>query len=106
MLPEAREENSRIDPDLRRSRPGVRLALAGILLIAAFLRFFELPRYPPALHSDEAVNGINALQVIHLHQIKVFYPENNGREGLFINLQAIAVWLFGTEAWALRFVSG
>jgi 4-amino-4-deoxy-L-arabinose transferase-like glycosyltransferase len=83
----------------------VALQLLGILLVAAFLRLYELPRYPPALHSDEAVNGINALQVIQLHQIKVFYPENNGREGLFINLQALAVSLFGTEAWPLRLVS-
>ncbi|MEK7501126.1 MAG: glycosyltransferase family 39 protein, partial [Patescibacteria group bacterium] len=37
---------------------------------------------------------------------KVFYPENNGREGLFINIQALSLKIFGDEPWALRIVSG
>jgi len=87
-----------------------------IIFVAALLRFYALPSFPPGLYSDEAVNGVNALEALHNTNFsaeggpafgwKVFYPENFGREGLFINIQALSVWLFGPEAWALRLVSG
>jgi hypothetical protein len=60
---------------------------------------------PPGLYPDEAMNGNNALEAVATGHFKVFYPENNGREGLFINLQAISLKLFGNEPWALRIVS-
>ncbi len=87
------------------TRPNV-ILLSLIIGVAVFLRFFMLAGTPPGLYPDEAVNGINTLQVLEEHAIKVFYPENFGREGLFMNIQAIFVWLFGTEAWTLRFASG
>ena len=76
-----------------------------VILLGAFFRFYQLADIPYGLFPDESVNGINALQVIHSGEIKLFYPENNGREGLFINIQAISVWLFGANVWALRLVS-
>src|SRR3989344_5840017 len=76
-----------------------------VILLGAFFRFYQLADIPYGLFPDESVNGINALQVIHSGELKLFYPENNGREGLFINIQAISVWLFGAHAWALRLVS-
>ncbi|MEK7451258.1 MAG: glycosyltransferase family 39 protein, partial [Patescibacteria group bacterium] len=51
------------------------------------------------------MNGNNALEVLATGEYKVFYPENNGREGLFINIQALSVYIFGNEPWALRGVS-
>lgn len=81
------------------------ILLLVILCTTLFLRLYALSSYPPALFSDEAVNGVNTLQALETHQFKIFYPENNGREGLFINIQAFFVWLFGPEAWALRFAS-
>jgi len=79
--------------------------LLGIIIVAAFFRFWQLDTTPPGLYPDEAMNGINALQAINNVDFKVFYPENNGREGLFINLQALSVQIFGTTPWALRAVS-
>ena len=76
-----------------------------ILIIAVFFRFYNLGSLPPGLYPDEAMNGSNALEAIKNNDFKVFYPENNGREGLFINIQAMAVRIFGNEAWALRSVS-
>lgn len=60
---------------------------------------------PPGLYPDEAMNGNNALEAIATNNYKLFYPENNGREGLFINIQAISVYIFSNEPWALRSVS-
>ncbi|MBU6415186.1 hypothetical protein KGQ34_03020, partial [Patescibacteria group bacterium] len=76
-----------------------------ILLLGAFFRFYDLQTLPPGLYPDEAMNGSNALQAIHTGEFKLFYPENNGREGLFINIQALSIWLLGTTARALRIVS-
>ena len=69
------------------------------------MRFWQLDKLPPGLYPDEAANGVNALQVLDNADFKVFYPENNGREGFFINLQALSVQVFGTTPWALRAVS-
>ena len=76
-----------------------------ILGIAAFFRFYQINSIPPGLYPDEAMNGGNALEVLENNSFRVFYPENNGREGFFINIQALFVGLFGNEAWVLRIVS-
>ena len=72
---------------------------------AAVFRFQHIMSVPPGLYPDEAMNGNNAIQALEAGDYKVFYPENNGREGLFINLQAQSVRVFGNKPWALRAVS-
>lgn len=80
--------------------------VAVIILIAAFFRFWHFTSLPPGLYPDEAMNGNNALEAIKTGSWKVFYPENNGREGLFINIQALSLMAFGgREPWMLRFPS-
>lgn len=79
--------------------------LAAILVIGAFLRFWWIADFPLGLYPDEAMNGSNALESLATYEFKWFYPENNGREGFFINIQALSVWLFGNLPWALRVVS-
>ncbi|MDP3991499.1 MAG: glycosyltransferase family 39 protein [Candidatus Colwellbacteria bacterium] len=76
-----------------------------IIIIAAFLRLVNLPAAPPGLYPDEAMNGNNTLEALATRDWKVFYPENNGREGLFINIQSLSIALFGNEPWALRLPS-
>lgn len=85
-----------------------------ILGIAMFFRFYELNGTPPGLYPDEAMNGSNALETNALGNPlingKVFYPENNGREGLFINIQAFFLKGFLTSEtfptpWMLRIPS-
>ena len=76
-----------------------------ILALAVFFRLYQLKTTPPGLYPDEAMNGNNALEAIHNNDYKVFYPENNGREGLFINIQSLFIRIFGNEPWALRIVS-
>lgn len=81
------------------------LILSGILLLAAFMRFFLLHDLPPGLYPDEAANGIDAIGAIDHADFRVFYTTNNGREGFFMNLQGISLQLFGISAWSLRAVS-
>ncbi|MBI1957488.1 MAG: hypothetical protein HYS44_03480 [Candidatus Niyogibacteria bacterium] len=81
------------------------IVFAGVVLVAAFFRLWDLKGIPPGLYHDEAMNGSNALWTLENAGPKLFYPDNNGREGLFINLQALSVMAFGNEPWALRLVS-
>ncbi len=78
--------------------------LVGILIIATFLRFYHFTSTPPGLYPDEAVNGNNAIEAATTGHLQVFYTDNNGREGLYINLLAV---LFGplhapNEPWVVR----
>ena len=82
------------------SVPIKRAALTLILAYAAFLRLYRLADLPPGLYRDEAANGVDAR-----HGLAIFYPANNGREGLFIDVQALSIAAFGSEPWALRLPS-
>jgi 4-amino-4-deoxy-L-arabinose transferase-like glycosyltransferase len=82
------------------------IPVAAIFVLAAFLRLYRLPEVPPGLHPDEAMNGINGLEAWRTGHFQVFYPENGGREGLFINVQSLVLGLVGhNEPWVLRLVS-
>src|SRR5262249_21267007 len=76
--------------------------LAAILALAGFLRIYQITIYPPGLYADEAMNGSNVLEVLETHDIHVFYPENNGREGLYIDVAIPFIYWLGNEAWVLR----
>lgn len=76
-----------------------------IILVAVVFRLPGLGSIPPGLYFDEAMNGNNAIQTLEAGNFKIFYSENNGREGLFINLQALSLKIFGYEIRALRIVS-
>lgn len=77
-----------------------------VLIIATFLRLYQIKSIPPGLYPDEAMNGNNALENLHNTTFKIFYPENNGREGLFIGIQTVILKLTGAnEPWVLRLPS-
>ncbi|OGZ45805.1 MAG: hypothetical protein A3C84_03390 [Candidatus Ryanbacteria bacterium RIFCSPHIGHO2_02_FULL_48_12] len=76
-----------------------------ILAVASFFRLWHITETPRGLYPDEAMNGTNAQEAIRTGSYKIFYPENNGREGLFINIQSLSLRIFGNEPWALRVVS-
>jgi 4-amino-4-deoxy-L-arabinose transferase-like glycosyltransferase len=79
------------------------LGLLFAIMIGAFLvRFIGIENTPAGLYPDEAVNGMDALTANSTGQYKLFYESNNGREGLFINLQAFSVLLFGNSITALK----
>jgi 4-amino-4-deoxy-L-arabinose transferase-like glycosyltransferase len=73
-----------------------------ILAIAGGLRLYRITSTPPALFLDEGADGANAVQALETGDFQVFYPEDNGREGLYINIAAVFIHFFGSNAWALR----
>lgn len=81
-----------------------------IIVLAAVFRLWSLDTIPPGLYPDEAMNGNDALVTLRDADWKVFYPANNGREGLFINVQALFLQGFlsggaAPAAWMLRLPS-
>ncbi len=76
-----------------------------ILAAAVFLRLWQLDSIPPGLYPDVAINGNDALEALKTHNFKLFYPENNGREGLFMNLIALSFLIFGPSVWAIKIVA-
>jgi hypothetical protein len=89
------------------ARRGVIVALACIAVFGAALtvRVYDLKQTPPGLYFDEALNGVDASKAIDSGDYHLWYPDHNGREGLFINLQSLSVQAFGHEPWALRLVA-
>jgi 4-amino-4-deoxy-L-arabinose transferase-like glycosyltransferase len=78
--------------------------LFGILIIAIFLRFYHFTATPPGLYPDEAMDGNNAVEAAETNHFQVFYPEDNGREGLYVNIIAITMDLSHvyTAPWIVR----
>jgi 4-amino-4-deoxy-L-arabinose transferase-like glycosyltransferase len=76
-----------------------------IFLLALFLRTYNIENLPTGLYPDEAVNATDALNALQTHNFRLFYENNQGREGLFINLQALSLHIFGISLFALKFWS-
>lgn len=77
------------------------LPLLALLLLAFFLRVYNLDVAPPGLHFDEGANGTDALRVWQ-GVTPLFFPENNGREPLYIYLASLFVGVLGNNVLALR----
>ena len=76
-----------------------------ILAAAAFFRLWQLNSIPPGLYPDVAMNGNNAIETLKTGDFKVFYPENNGREGLMMWLIALSFSIFGVSIWSMKIVA-
>ncbi len=73
-----------------------------IIAVAVFFRFWQFNAIPAGLYQDEAMNGADALVSLKSGEFKVFYTNNNGREGMIVWLDTLAIKAFGTEPWVLR----
>lgn len=111
LRPKESATNAIFHKGLRHALPAVQIPRAEILVllfvmaIACAMRLDCLPTIPPGLYPDEATNGNDAIQAWESGNFRLFYPNNSGREGLFINLQSITTHCFGNTAFALRLVS-
>ena len=78
--------------------------LAGLIILAAVLRFWNLAAIPPGLYHDEAANGLDALAVLDGNR-PIYFAANNGREPFFIYGVALSVALLGRSPGAIRIVA-
>lgn len=77
------------------------ISAGALVMVAAVLRFYQLPSLPPGLYTDEARVGLQALNLAD----KGWLPSLTAADGyapLWIWLQAASVKLFGPQIWALR----
>lgn len=81
------------------------IALIAIMIISVFFRLWKLDSIPPGLYPDVAMNGNDALNTLKNSDFKVFYPDNNGREGLFMWLIAFSFYIFGVSVWSIKVVA-
>ncbi len=81
------------------------ILLLCILLFAFAVRIYHIDTVPPGLYPDEANNAQNALDALSTLHYQWFYPDNNGREGLFINLMALTIKFFGTTLLGVKLPS-
>ncbi|HPN96704.1 MAG TPA: glycosyltransferase family 39 protein [Candidatus Moranbacteria bacterium] len=81
------------------------LLLFLIVILGLFLRTWNINDAPPGVYPDEAVNGIDAQTANDTGEYQWFYPANNGREGLFMNLIALCFNIWGTSVLTLKLPS-
>lgn len=73
-----------------------------IVAVAAIgLRVYALDRLPPGLFGDEAVEGLDALDVL-AGNWAIWFHAHLGREPIFVYLVAISYWAFGITPLATR----
>ncbi|MDD5489616.1 MAG: glycosyltransferase family 39 protein [Candidatus Moranbacteria bacterium] len=79
------------------------LTLAAVIFAIAILaRTYHITTLPPGVYPDEAVNGTDALNANETGHYQLFYPNNYGREGLFMNLIALGFKIFGVSVITLK----
>src|SRR3989339_188398 len=81
------------------------ILLGSIIIVAIFLRTWQLQSIPPGFGLDEAAYANDALETAETGQYAAFYPDNTGREGLFIIIVSAVFQLFDSGIWQLRIVS-
>ncbi len=76
-----------------------------IILLAIVLRVYNINSVPSGIYPDEANNGTNAYDAQLNNDYQWFYPDNNGREGLYINMIALFFKLSGVSIFTLKLTS-
>ncbi len=76
-----------------------------ILLFGFLVRSWNIDAVPAGIYPDEAQNGYDAYLAQSSHTYHWFYPDNNGREGLYVNLIAFSFKLFGITLFSFKLAS-
>jgi 4-amino-4-deoxy-L-arabinose transferase-like glycosyltransferase len=72
-----------------------------IAAVAIFLRVYAIDRLPPGLFGDEAVEGLDALDVL-AGNLDIWFHAHLGREPLYVYLTALSYAAFGVTPLATR----
>ena len=80
------------------------ILLLGIILLAAFFRFYRLDTLPPGDGYDQAWYGVDALEILRGAR-PVYLPTNHGREVMFSYIVALFTALLGANPFAIHVAS-
>lgn len=82
----------------------VRLALGlALLLVAVLARLWALGDVPPGLQHDEIFKAEEGRLLAEYGDFRLFYPSNQGHEGLYVWMLAVSYALFGTSVLMIKF---
>ncbi|EKD52873.1 MAG: hypothetical protein ACD_61C00210G0003 [uncultured bacterium] len=88
------------------------LVLLILTIVSGILRFWKLGSLPVSLNWDEVSHGYNALSILQTGKDEwgktfplIFRAFGDFKLPLYIYLSVIPVWLFGLNAFAVRFIS-
>ena len=73
-----------------------------VVALGFFLRVYNINHIPSGIYPDEAVNGEDAYKANLSGNYQLYYPNNEGREGLFMNLIALCFKFFGINILSLK----
>jgi len=90
---------------IRKKNISAPLLLGALIVVAFVIRILFINDIPAGIYPDEAVNGTDALKAWETKSFQWFYENNNGREGLYINLIALSTALFGNTIFGLKLIS-
>ena len=62
---------------------GVRSLILGLIMLAAWLRLWQLDTIPPGMWYDEGYNALETIGMLGTGRFQIFLIGNNGREALF-----------------------
>ncbi len=77
------------------------LLIIGVACVAIALRVYAIDRLPPGLFGDEAVEGLDALDVL-AGNLQIWFHAHLGREPIYVYLVALSYALFGVTPLATR----
>jgi len=77
------------------------VVVLAVALVAIALRVYVLDRLPPGLFGDEAVEGLDALDVL-AGNFNIWFHAHLGREPIYVYLTALSYALFGVTPLATR----
>lgn len=78
-------------------------AILAVLLIAMFVRLWQLDSAPPGLQHDEIFKAVEGRLIVEQGDWRVFYPSNQGHEGGYIWLLGLSYALFGHTFIMIKF---
>jgi hypothetical protein len=79
--------------------------MVSVILLATWLRLWQLAESPPGLWFDESYNALEAIGVLQTGQMQVFFAGNNGREPFFIYLLVVLIKFLGAQPYTIRFAA-
>ena len=87
--------------EIKNSQLAEAFGIAGILIVAAILRLWNIGSTPQAMHYDEALNGLVALDIL-AGESPPLLEQPGEREPLIFYLQTFSIGIFGRTPGALR----
>lgn len=78
--------------------------VTGLVLLAAWLRLWQLQAIPPGFWFDESLNALEVTRMLRTGAWPIFIMEGQGREVLFYYLLALAMWGLGGAVYVVRLV--